>query len=445
MQRAGGGPSAEHTYFGGWGRRSPAPVCDSIEMMEMLAHRLTSLSASEVALLLVALQYAVVMPAWVVAAFFLPGERRATGWWALYAGASAGALLMIVLGMHDDNAPLRAMGNVAVVAATLALQRGVWSFTGQRRWTAPQLALLLVTLLMCWLAVVDAAWVPQRIAVVSGLWAGLYLWIATDVWRHVRQSQLRFGLLYAAPLLLAALLLAARALRAVQAPVLVAIEVEQNTLLNIGSSLTGLVAALVLQMMLVSLLVSRLVGRLARLSRHDALTGLLNRRAIDELMGQEEQRARRLTGQATGRVALLMIDIDHFKCLNDSQGHAVGDRALQHLAVVMSAQLRGIDYLARWGGEEFLALLPATSGDEALAIAERLCERVRNLPLVHDERRLLLTVSVGVADWHGPQDSMADLLRRADAALYDAKHGGRDRVRRSGPAVVAALQTVQPA
>ncbi len=406
----------------------------------MLAHRLTSLSSSEVALLLVALQYAVVMPAWAAAAFFLPGERRATGWWAVYAGGSAVALLMIVLGMHDGNAPLRALGNVAVVAATMALQRGVWSFTGQRPATAAQWLVLGVTLVMSWLAAADAAWVPQRIAVVSGLWAGLYLWTATDVWRHVRQSQLRFGLLYAAPLLLAALLLAARSLRAVQAPELVAVEVEQNTVLSVGSSLTGLVAGLVLQMMLVSLLVWRLVGRLARLSRHDALTGLLNRRAIDELLVQEEQRARRFSGQATGRVAVLMIDIDHFKRLNDSQGHAVGDRALQHLAAVMSAQLRDIDYLARWGGEEFLALLPATTGDEALAIAERLCDRVRSLPLVHDDGRLVLTASVGVADWRGPQDSMTDLLRRADAALYDAKRGGRDRVQRSSPMGLDAAQ-----
>ena len=408
-------------------------------MMEMLAQRLTSFSSSEVALLLVALQYAVVMPAWLVAAFFLPDERRAAGWWALYATGSALGLLMIVLGMHDGRAPLRALGNVAVVAATMALQRGVWSFTGQRPWTATQLLLLGATLVMSWLAAVNADWVPQRIAVVSALWAGLYLWTASDVWRHVRQSHLRFGLLYAAPLLMAALLLAARSLRAILAPELVAVEVEQNTVLSVGSSITGLVAGLVLQMMLVSLLVSRLVGRLARLSRHDALTGLLNRRAIDELMGQEEKRARRLSGHSGGRVAVLMIDIDHFKRLNDSHGHAVGDRALQHLATVMSAQLRGIDHLARWGGEEFLALLPATNGDEALAIAERLCERVRSLPLVHDEGRLVLTASVGVAEWRGPQDNIADLLRRADAALYEAKRDGRDRVRRSAPMALAEV------
>jgi diguanylate cyclase (GGDEF)-like protein len=233
-------------------------------------------------------------------------------------------------------------------------------------------------------------------------------------------------------MLLAAVMLAVRSLRAMVSPETVVYEVEQNTVLSVGSSLTGLVAALLLlQMMLVSLLVSRLVGRLARLSRHDPLTGLLNRRAMGELLALEEQRMRRLSsaaaGRATASMAVLMIDIDHFKALNDLQGHAVGDRALQHLAAVMESQLRDIDHLARWGGEEFLALLPATAGRDALALAERLCERVRSVPLVKEEQRVPLTASIGVAEWQGPQDSLDALLGRADGALYSAKHAGRDR------------------
>ena len=402
-------------------------------MMETIATQLTSLTASELALLLVAMQYAVVAPAWAVASLVLPGDRRAAGWWAAYAVASAVGLLLIVSGMHGQQPMARAVGNVLVLAGTAALQRGVWAFTGQRTWTGPQAAILAATVVLAMLAALDPAWVPVRIAVVSALWAGLYLWIASDVWRHVRLGPWRrWGLLYASPLLLAALMLAARALRAAQAPQLVGGEVASNTLLSLGSSLTGLVAALALQMMLVSLLVSRLVGRLERLSRHDALTGLLNRRAMDERMLQEEQRVRRLAAPVSGEVALLMVDVDHFKQLNDSQGHAVGDRALQHLAAVMRTQLRDIDALARWGGEEFLALLPATGGDAAAQIASRLCDRVRSLPLVSDDQRLLLTVSVGVAEWLGPHDSLADMLKRADAALYAAKREGRDRVRRSG-------------
>lgn len=400
--------------------------------METLAYRLNAYSASEVALLLVALQYAVLAPAWCAAALVLPGERRAAGWWAAYAGGSALGLTMIVIAMHLGQPPLRAAGNVTVMAATLALQRGIWAFTGQRPWTLVQAAVLAATAALAMMAMQpDGVW--ARITVVSGLWAGLYLWAAVDVWCHVRRVlRQRWGWLYAAPMLLAAAMLSLRTLRAVVSPETVTYEVEQNTVLSVGSSLTGLVAALLLQMMLVSLLVSRLVGRLARLSRHDPLTGLLNRRAMDELLVQEEQRVRRLAGpvpgQVAGQMAVLMIDIDHFKRLNDTHGHAVGDRALLHLASVMGSQLRDIDHLARWGGEEFLALLPATTGAEAMSLAQRVCDRVRSLPLVVQGMPVPLTTSVGVAGWLGPQDSLEALLGRADAALYAAKRGGRDQV-----------------
>ncbi|MBC7728678.1 MAG: GGDEF domain-containing protein [Microbacteriaceae bacterium] len=403
--------------------------------METLAYQLTAYSAAEVALLLVALQYFVLAPAWIVAALVLPGDRRAAAWWAVYSSGSAVGLLLIVIGMHETLVGIRAAGNVLVFAATLSLLRGIWAFTGQPAWNLIQALMMATTTVLCWLAM-DAAWVWVRITFVAAMWAALYFWAAVAVWAHVRRGmRQRWGLLYAAPMLLAAVMLALRSLRAIGSPETVVYEVEQNTVLSVGSAITGLVPALLLQMMLVSLLVSRLVGRLERLSRHDSLTGLLNRRAMDELLAQEEQRARRRAGWAGqagrpvgGQMAVLMIDIDYFKRLNDSQGHATGERALQHLATLMGSRLRDIDHLARWGGEEFLALLPATAGADALALAERLCERVRNLSMVADGTPLPLTVSIGVAEWLGPHDSIVCLLGRADRALYEAKQSGRDRV-----------------
>lgn len=417
------------------------------KVMETNSLHLIDFSTSEVALLLVALQYAVLAPAWAMAAAVMPGERRAAAWWAAYAGGSALGLLMIVAAMHHGHAPLRAIGNVVVLAATLSLQRGIWAFTGQRRHTGWQAAVLAATAALCWLAM-NPAWVGARITIVSGLWAGLYFWAAIDIWRHVRLGlQQRWGWLYAAPMAVAGVMLAMRTVRGLVSPDTVIYEVERNTLLSVGSSLTGLVAALLLQMMLVSLVVSRLVGRLERLSRHDHLTGLLNRRAMGELLAQEEQRVRRLAGQGGGQVAgkmaLLMIDVDHFKRLNDSLGHAAGDRALQHLATLLGANLRDIDHLARWGGEEFLALLPATTAAGAQVLAQHLCDRVRDLPLASEGGRLALTVSIGLADWQGPHDSLTALLARADSALYAAKDGGRDQVAAGpGPRPRAALKSV---
>ena len=228
--------------------------------MQSLAYVLVAFRSSEIALLLVALQYAVVAPAWLAVALALPGERRAAGWWAGYAGGSALGLLMIVLGMHEPNALVRALGNITVLTAMLALQRGIWAFAGQRPRTEVQAAVLVVTVVLSLLAM-DPAWAWVRITVVAGLWAALYLWAGIDVWRHVRVRQRqRWGWLYAAPLLMAAVILALRSLRGIVSPETVTFEVELNTVLNVGSSLAGLVAALLLQMMLVSLLFSRLIG-----------------------------------------------------------------------------------------------------------------------------------------------------------------------------------------
>ncbi len=153
---------------------------------------------------------------------------------------------------------------------------------------------------------------------------------------------------------------------------------------------------------------------------HDSLTGLWNRRRFEQALLQAHEEALRY-GQT---YSLIIIDIDHFKKVNDRFGHDAGDVALQMVSEEMGARLRQVDWLARWGGEEFVALLPQTGLDGAVLLAETLRERIRDfvLPLIGS-----VTVSQGVAEVH--QGEMPhDLLKRADAALLRAKANGRDRV-----------------
>jgi len=133
-----------------------------------------------------------------------------------------------------------------------------------------------------------------------------------------------------------------------------------------------------------------------------------------------------------------MLDADHFKQINDTSGHAAGDRALQHLATLLAAQMRDIDRLSRWGGEEFVVMLPGTSGADARGIAERLRERVEALPARWQDRALPITISIGVARWQHGSDDLESLLGRADEALYKAKAAGRNRVV-AEPAVPSSL------
>lgn len=162
--------------------------------------------------------------------------------------------------------------------------------------------------------------------------------------------------------------------------------------------------------------------RLDLAARTDSLTGLFNRRHMEEVFAGEEARAAR-TGEP---FSLILCDIDFFKKVNDEHGHQAGDELLRHLAGVMEKAVRPYDTLARWGGEEFLFLLPSTGMDSALAVAERVRQDIGGNPCRAAGRELSVTVTLGVASWH-PGDSVDDVIKRADEAMYEGKRSGRNR------------------
>lgn len=173
-----------------------------------------------------------------------------------------------------------------------------------------------------------------------------------------------------------------------------------------------------------------LEAELRRWAETDPLTGCANRRHFEARGRDEIARADRY-GR---RLSLVMLDIDRFKAINDTHGHAVGDRVIVTIAGVCAGVLReASDLLGRHGGEEFVILLPETGRDGALALAERLRGAVREARVPSAGGDIAVTVSIGVAE-HGRGGSLHDLIRRADAALYAAKHAGRDRIADAPPA-----------
>ena len=177
----------------------------------------------------------------------------------------------------------------------------------------------------------------------------------------------------------------------------------------------------------------------------DHLTGLANRRAFFEAGELALERWR----QAPRPMALLMLDADHFKRINDLHGHQVGDAALCHLAALLTASFREVDVVARIGGEEFAVLLTSTSLVSACAAAARLRTAVAASPLQVDGTAVPLTLSIGVAAMDHDTTDLVDLLKRADAALYAAKRGGRNQVRvadvRTATAAQLATAVARPA
>lgn len=178
---------------------------------------------------------------------------------------------------------------------------------------------------------------------------------------------------------------------------------------------------------------------LRRVLTADHLTGVLNRRCFLERAERELLRQVR----HGGRCCIAMVDVDHFKAVNDTYGHAAGDAALRAIAEVLQTETHEDDLVGRLGGEEFAVMMPATTPELAEQVAERLRAGVAALRLEHEGQPVLLTASIGIAE--GGTADLKQLLVDADAALYDAKHSGRDRVCRSGRAPLAIKPAKPPA
>lgn len=160
--------------------------------------------------------------------------------------------------------------------------------------------------------------------------------------------------------------------------------------------------------------------RLFELSKYDYLTGLYARRFIEE----ETHRLMARANRYHHALSVFVFDIDYFKTINDQHGHTIGDQVLREVSKLIKKHIRNADLLSRWGGDEFLVVLPHTNEDQALQLAQKLSDVIGTLQLEHIQQ---LTISGGVAEYHH-QESFDDWFNRADQALYQAKNRGRNLI-----------------
>jgi diguanylate cyclase (GGDEF)-like protein len=180
----------------------------------------------------------------------------------------------------------------------------------------------------------------------------------------------------------------------------------------------------------------RLREALRTQSVRDALTGLYNRRYLEEVLAREVRRAAR-AGQSLG---ILMIDLDHFKSFNDTYGHDAGDVVLRETGASLTKSIRAEDFVCRFGGEEFVVILPTADLAASSMRAERLRMQMKELTVLHQGRSMgMLTISIGVAVFPEHGTSPKELMAAADAALYEAKRNGRDQI------AIASLKGVEDA
>ncbi|MDZ7289285.1 MAG: diguanylate cyclase [candidate division KSB1 bacterium] len=164
--------------------------------------------------------------------------------------------------------------------------------------------------------------------------------------------------------------------------------------------------------------------KLKKMSREDSLTGLLNRRVILERATAEWLRWQRYVSP----FSIMIIDVDDFKSINDSHGHLAGDQVLKLLANTIRRSIRAVDMVGRYGGEEFVVVMPETDSAGALAASKNLMHNIRQMRLHTDDLNIRITVSIGIATVSLEDKDFDQLLQRADTALYAAKHKGKDRV-----------------
>jgi diguanylate cyclase (GGDEF)-like protein len=219
-----------------------------------------------------------------------------------------------------------------------------------------------------------------------------------------------------------------------EAPISAVLWDKESLLLDLTETCVGILVAITCALSPLLLLIalppvillqrSLMHQQLQAAARTDAKTGLLNAAAWQREADAEVTRTLRSTGQ----VAVLLVDVDHFKRVNDNHGHLVGDEVLKCLAAELRQQVRDYDVVGRFGGEEFTVLLPRTEAKEALRIAERLRQSASTLSILAGQARISVTISIGIAVLGSHGRDLFELLAAADLALYLAKDKGRNRV-----------------
>jgi diguanylate cyclase (GGDEF)-like protein len=316
------------------------------------------------------------------------------------------------------------VANVALSATFAFLLRGLAHFQRARLpvwwvWTPVVLMLLVFALWMN-----D---ITQRV-----LWGTALLLVQTaqlqaQLLRHWAMVPGRGRILISAGLLLFALMMTTRAAGVMLGRFEIVSLTDSNAIQG-ATFLLGAVTMLLAALGMVVMTREEADARNRELALRDELSGLHNRRSIQQVLQQQLAVARRQQRP----LSVLIIDIDHFKQVNDTHGHLSGDRVLHDLAQRLRTRLRAQDAAARWGGEEFLVVLPDTTGEGAVALAEELRQAVQQKPFtVQDGQPVALTISAGVhALPEGPQAETDDMVLLADRALYRAKERGRNRVER---------------
>jgi diguanylate cyclase (GGDEF)-like protein len=368
-------------------------------------------------LALVAVQFFVHAAGWTMAAQLFKGWRAPQGQFAAAWLALSAGLLLYVPPLASGHA-LRNLGDLLIVGSAVMQHRGMalhW------RQAPPDLAaggLLGATAVVVLASLGQPDGHGWRVAAVCVGVTAMMLATVLLVWRHRRDTSPFFARVVSAGYALIAIVLLARAAQAVVMGAASKVSIDAPRISNVAQVMLVMLIGGLMNLVQIRLVLGNVLSRLTAQAHTDQLTGVANRRGLLRSIERIHERATR----GDSGYVVLMVDIDHFKAINDRHGHEGGDRVLQRVAQALQRGLREGDLVARWGGEEFCVLLPRIAPADAQALAERLAQQIA---ADGDPR---VTVSIGLAAAGVAGESAAAVIRRADDALYGAKTAGRNQV-----------------
>ena len=389
-------------------------------------------------------QLAIYSAAWLCLALGFRIKREASLLWAAaWACATVCTALVYNTGLGGFQGELRGplLQNMMALLTLIFLQKGVERFTQHPTRAWDFVPLLLTLLAVEWLGLLGWGSYTLRVVVFTLAATWPLSIMAWHISRWVRGRALipsAMVVVITAPVVLTLLVFWLWAVLVLLDTTGGVLDFARGSAFDVVSTLLFLLLLGAFNFSLATLVLGSLIERLRDLSTTDALTALPNRRMMMGRLAQEHARYQR-SGQV---YTLVTMDLDHFKRINDTHGHTVGDQVLQGVAKTLMASLRSSDTLARIGGEEFMLLMPMTDADGALVQAQRIREKVATTPLTTDAGALNMTMSLGVAEVLPTDSAAVEVFNRADAALYRAKASGRNGVevaqRQLFPAVAPA-------
>jgi diguanylate cyclase (GGDEF)-like protein len=353
-------------------------------------------------------------------------QTRALIDWSL-AGLAFGSGYLLGHLLQTVTVPVPIWFAVSLANALIAMGHGfiligVQRYLGRTCWTVPIVLLVIAIFLSTWLFAPLGESLRWRIVTHSGTYvliSGYAGWLLLSA---KRPGMRLFHRAVASVLLLFVSFLAVRLAYALFSPGLTGSFVQDP--FQAFAFLAAMIFGFFLTMALAVMMFREKQLELRDQARTDPLTGMRNRQSMDQIAEREIMLADR-TGQS---LSMILFDIDHFKRINDDHGHQVGDQVLRSVAACIGRAIRSGDTAFRFGGEEFLVLLPGADADQAAQVAERMRKSIAESPVDLGDRVIRLTASFGVVQWRTGREDWDGLIKRADQALYQAKHGGRDRV-----------------